>query len=374
MTTNINIFTGSVALLAFVMAFYGLTARERKTPYITGTLYSAVILVLLVIILDLFSRFSRDVYPSFSYILHLIAVASFILAVVFVAMKIFHIYNIHMNFRDDQSWNIPLVRMFRNWRYKRSEKAFEHIPVGIPEALVRTIEKRGFFPQSQLKRAVERNNTKDEMKLSLSTVYKTESWPSADEITSRLAIDFLTHGAYVQYTTCARHPIEFILHLKNSWKQESTMLWEDVRNNVVVVDAYTPHYGFTDTTHVQWTRIINEEIKIKCITSHASYAGIHTSAARAFNIIKEEHKKAQKRARYPTLLIYEGPYCLVDLESIEQYRLFIRHLLPSEKVWGGMFTFLIETALPEKELMLLKSYADITIEGGGSLFNHIVDY
>jgi hypothetical protein len=332
--------------------------------------------VLIVIVFDLLSKFSKDVYPAFSNIMQLISIASFILSIIYVAFRIFYIYNVHMNFRDDQLWNIPLIRKFRNWKYDRYSKSFEHIPVGIPEDLVRTIEKRGFFSKKQLKAAVERNNKKDEMKLSISTVYYAHSWTEADEITSRLAMDFLAHGAYVQYTTCARHPIEFILHLENTWKQEyKDELWENVRGNIVVVDAYTPHYGFTDTTHVQWKKIMNDVIKVKCITAHASYAGIHTSAAEAFNIIKHHHKQKQKEVRYPTLLIYEGPYCLVDIESIEQYRIFIRHLLPSEKVWGGMFTFLIEAAIPDDELMLLKSYADVVIDNDKEgLFSQITDY
>jgi len=364
MTIDISVTTGSIALLAFVMAFYGLTARERKTPYITGTVYSAVIFILVVIFFDLLSKFSKDVYPTFSIVLQLISISSFILSFLYVAYRIFHIYNIHMNFRDDQLWNVPLIRRFRNWKYNRFSKPFEHCPIGIHNELVKAIEKRGYFPEEQLRKAVERQNTQGELKLSISTIYKTASWSRADEITTDIAMDFLNHGAYVQYVTCARHPIEFILHLKNTWKQDhiDDKVWEEIRGNIVVVDAYTPHFGFTDTTHVQWNKIINEEIKVRCITSHASYAGIHTSAAEAFNIIKRHHKRKQKEARYPTLLIYEGPYCLVDLESIEQYRIFVRHLLPSEKVWGGMFTFLIETAIPDEELLLLKSYADAMID------------
>ncbi len=363
MLMDINVYTGSLALLVFIMAFYGLASRERKTPYITGTVYSAVIFVLIVIIFDLIAKFSKDVYPTFALIVQLISIVSFVLSIVYVAYRIFHIYNIHMNFRDDQLWNIPLIRRFRNWKYDRYSSTFEHLPVGITEDFVDTIEKRGLFPKEQLKKAVQRNDKKDEMKLSISAVYKASSWSGADEITTLLATDFLYQGAYIQYTTCARHPIEFILHLKNTWQQEhKDKLWEDIRGNIVVVDAYTPHYGFTDTTHVQWKKIMNDELKVTCITSHASYAGMHTSAAEAFNIIKGHHKKKQKEARYPTLLIYEGPYCLVDLESIEQYRIFIRHLLPSEKAWGGMFTFLIEAAIPDDELLFLKSYADVIID------------
>src|SRR5208283_4795945 len=119
-------------------------------------------------------------------------------SIVYVAYRIFYIYNIHKNFRDDQLWNIPLIRRFRNWKYDRYSKSFEHLPIGIPPELVCAIEKRGFFSNKELREAVDRNNTKDEMKLSISAVYKSRSWTEADKKTACLAMDFLHQGAYVQ--------------------------------------------------------------------------------------------------------------------------------------------------------------------------------
>jgi hypothetical protein len=94
------------------------------------------------------------------------------------------------------------------------------------------------------------------------------------------------------------------------------------------------------------------------VTSSVSYAGIHTATAKAFNKLKDE---AGKRVRQPTLVVYEGCNALVDLESPEQYRIFVRHVIPSERAFGGMFTVFIEPTLPAAEAALLESYADVFV-------------
>lgn len=37
-----DLFAKALAMLAFVVALYALAARERKTPYLTNSLYSTV--------------------------------------------------------------------------------------------------------------------------------------------------------------------------------------------------------------------------------------------------------------------------------------------------------------------------------------------
>src|SRR5439155_19035451 len=111
---------------------------------------------------------------------------------------------------------------------------------------------------------------------------------------------------------------------------------------IVAVDAYSPHFGFTDSIHDEMTKKVRAD-GIECITAKASFAGLHTAAARAFNLTKQRVVLQDGTTiRPPTLVIYDGPHALVELESREQYRIFIRHLVPSERLWGGMFTFVVE--------------------------------
>lgn len=199
--------------------------------------------------------------------------------------------------------------------------------------------------------------------LSLSIVSITSKWIDSDSKTIDLAKCFLKEGAFVQYTTSTRHPIEFIEALKKSWDIEygnnACKSWAEVSKNIISVDAYTPHFGFTDSIYDIRTNDLSAKMGTSYIASNASYAGIHSSTAKAFNLIKKIH--GAQMTRQPTLVIYEGLYALIDLESIEQYRIFIRHLLPAEKMWGGMITYITETTIPNEEINLLKSYAEIFI-------------
>ena len=60
----------------------------------------------------------------------------------------------------------------------------------------------------------------------------------------------------------------------------------------------------------------------------------------------------------PSLMIYEGCHALVDLESSEQYRIFIRHVMPSERLWGGMMTLFVETMVTDDNLAVLEESSD----------------
>jgi hypothetical protein len=66
--------------------------------------------------------------------------------------------------------------------------------------------------------------------------------------------------------------------------------------------------------------------------------------------------------RKPTLVIYEDAYALSDLESPEQYRIFVRHVLPSERLWDGMFTVFLESGQPDGDWKILQSYASMTLD------------
>jgi hypothetical protein len=90
-----------------------------------------------------------------------------------------------------------------------------------------------------------------------------------------------------------------------------------------------------------------------------TYAGMHSASSRAFNTIKEQ---MGCNYRQPTLVIYEDSYALTDLESVEQYRIFVRHVLPSERMWDGMLTVFLESVQPEADWRLLQAYASMKLD------------
>jgi hypothetical protein len=71
--------------------------------------------------------------------------------------------------------------------------------------------------------------------------------------------------------------------------------------------------------------------------------------------VRHEHRK-------PTLVIYEDTYALTDLESPEQYRIFVRHVMPSERMWDGMFTVFLESTQPDSDWKMLQAYASMRLD------------
>src|SRR5207245_9146734 len=99
-------------------------------------------------------------------------------------------------------------------------------------------------------------------------------------------------------------------------------------------DAYSPHLAYTDSIHQLKSRSF-KSIGLTYIRAGMTFAGVHSAVSRAFNRLKAQASKEGKEYRAPTLVLYEGAYSLTDLESPEQYRVFLRHVIPSERLWEG---------------------------------------
>lgn len=124
-----DIFTGTLALLAFVMAFYALAARERKTPYITRSLYSTAFIFLFVLFLAAIARFLSG-RERFAETLETLSSIILLLGVILVIYRVWKIQNSHMNLREDNLWkNIRFFHWVRShWRNLRGRRRYEENP------------------------------------------------------------------------------------------------------------------------------------------------------------------------------------------------------------------------------------------------------
>jgi hypothetical protein len=362
---SIDVPTGGLALLAFVMALYVLAAREQKTPYITNSVYSTAFIVLVAIFCSTIGKVLQSIDPDAAVIFEASGLLIFVLAILNVLHKVWHVRNRKLYFRDDRL--LKSLRLFRRIKHycrkMRSKPSYEHDPIGFSDTLLKAISACNHIPSDRFETAVTKKSKQSEIVLSLSAGYRVLKLAQADDVLAELAICFLEQKCWVQYTSCARHPIEFVLHLQKTWEAKNfNPAWRSVASRIVAADVYSPHFGFTDSIHDEVTDRMTD-LGVDCITAKASYAGLHSAAAKAFNRIKTGVKRQSEPAlRLPTLVIYECPYAIVDLESVEQYRIFIRHLLPSERLWGGMFTIVLESGIRDDELLLLKSYTDLFMD------------
>jgi hypothetical protein len=366
----VDVPTGGLALLAFVMALYVLAARDQKTPYITNSVYSTAIIVLSAIFSSTLGKIIQPYYYLIGSVFRIVGLVIFLVGIANVLFSVWHVRNRKLNFRDDRHIKSLKVIRFIKHQYRKllSKPSYEHQPVPFSDLLLTVIEGCTYVPKEQFRLVRARIEVVGALESSLSATYHVVNFSQANHVLAEFAICFLEQNCWVQYTSCVRHPIEFISHLKNTWqKGHKDRDWMSIAGRIVTADVYTPHFGFTDSIHDTVTDRMKTDLGVTCITAKASYAGLHSAAAKAFNLIKAgTRRESNTLLRVPTLVIYEGPRGIVDLESLEQYRIFIRHLLPSERLWGGMFTIVLESGIRPEELSLLKSYADLYVDFSNS--------
>jgi hypothetical protein len=157
------------------------------------------------------------------------------------------------------------------------------------------------------------------------------------------------------YVICDRHP-------HGIWERLVANGLETKRdgppliNSLVLIDVFTSAFGFTDDIHQYNERQLANHgmttVKAK------TFAGLHTAVNQAFNIIKKKDKEQKnKNVRRASVMVYSNTSALCDTESVEQFRVFWRHVIPSERSYG-MITIIIEDEMagdgvikPLKELV-----------------------
>jgi hypothetical protein len=242
--------------------------------------------------------------------------------------------------------HLPGIRQFRRWReFSSAKPTYSHDSLPISEDLRQEILEILAKVAGGVSDA-EKSSPLESIALQIS------SQKLGSEILAQLSKAFLVRGYFVQYVTASRHPIELAEYLRELASDRK--IWQDWTENFIVIDAYSPHFAFIDSIYQKKDRQV-DSLDLKRVTSTMTYAGIHSASSRAFNLFKDSGAKTRK----PTLVIYEGTYALTDLESVEQYRIFVRHVIPSEKMWGGMLTVFLESTQSPNDWEILRSYASV---------------
>lgn len=344
-----NLLTATAALLAFLIGLYTLVGRERKSPYLINSVFVIFLICTLGALLDIISLFVAEWQKYVTY-------GGAALLLIALGLTCWRVYKIYMRFalfvdspHPKQWWFFRKVKDVA--RGMRQAKLYEHNPVCIPQDLQDEIV--------TILKAVGAVEERPDLQCQSAAV-ALQHQGQANKILAQIASAFLRKDYAVQYMAVSRHPIEFIQYLKRELaSNQPDTTWAKTAARIIVVDAYTKHFGFTDSIYFNATRTLKAELGVTYITSSESYAGLHTASSEAFHAIQAS---ATSCAREPVLVIYEDCSALVDLESSEQYRVFIRHVLPSERAWGGMFTVFAETAQPEQDWNLLNSYVSIALD------------
>jgi hypothetical protein len=341
-----SLLAATAALMAFHVGLYTLVGRERKSPYVINSVFWVFLLCLIAAAFDIASTLLSGWWQNWALIAGAVLLLSAVLVTAYIVYRIAIRFVYFIDDPHPKHW--PGIRQFRAWLHRnRREPTYSHNVVPISD------EVRGQVVKVLEEIATGRWQDREELG-QRSLAVAIEHQGQGNTLLVKLAMIFINHGYSVQYLTASRHPIEFVDLLK----REIGDAWLSLAKQIVVIDAYTPHFGFIDSIYRIRTRQL-KELGVTCISSKRTYAGMHTAASKGFNKIRAQLKQDERR---PTLVIYEDCYALTDLESAEQYRIFLRHVLPSERMWDGMFTVFIESDRPESDWRLLQAYASITLD------------
>lgn len=345
-----KLLTASAALLAFLVGLYTLVGRERKSPHQINNVFPIFLSCLAGAVVDLVSSELTGLWADR---MLKAGMAFLILATTMTAWRLYRLYFRFALFVDSGNPKYLWIARAMKARIRdfREQRVYEHHAMKVPETI-----KQKIVEILAAEAPVPRLEIRSDLDLRSAALH-CDTQSRASSVLAKIAIVFLKAGYPVQYMTASRHPIEFVETLKASC--DGQLDWNGVCKNIVVVDAYTRHFGFTDSIYPKATRDLTN-FNVTQVTASTSYAGLHTASSRAFNSIKKTARTPNARA--PALIIYEDSYALSDLESVEQYRIFVRHVLPSERLWEGMFTVFVETGLPQHDWQLLRSYASVYAE------------
>ena len=346
----IKVLMATGALLALVVGLYSLVGRERKAPYISNEAFKIFLFSSIGAAFDIAALLIPQLEKLLTYVGATFLLFSFVLAI----HQTYRIYRRFVAFLDSVSLKYTwLYQRYKAWRRKsKLETEFEYNAKPIDDDLIDELK-------SAIHTAVDREvDTSFRESLGNSSIcVALEHHGQSNALLASACALFLKRGYRVQYMTASRHPIEFIDALAAKLKLDKVSI-EEVGQKILVVDAYTPHFGFLDSVYQKRTIECTRKYGIKIIPSKSSYAGVHTSCQNVFNMIKKDENKS---FRAPILVIYENMYALSDLESPDQYRIFVRHVLPAEKLWAGMLTIFTEVNPAEGDWSVLSSYASMRI-------------
>ena len=237
MLTPWSILTATAGLIAFLIGFYTLIGRERKSPYIINSVFPVFLLCLFIAALSVVAALLSDAQQQLA-----LQMSAGLLVITFLysALIVFRITIRFVYFVDSISFrHLPGIRHLRRlWILLNPTPSYAHNPVNIPDALKEEIEEiLGRISDGSW------GNRKELDPQALAVAVEHQG--QGNGLLAEIARAFLKRDFTVQYLTASRHPIEFIGYLKR-FLETAGDVWANSSSKIVVIDAFSPHFAFLE--------------------------------------------------------------------------------------------------------------------------------
>lgn len=179
------------------------------------------------------------------------------------------------------------------------------------------------------------------------------------DVVKNFITETISSGDTVDYITTYKSPLDFCKAIP---EQEIYT----ITRKLSIIDCFSPHYSFDDKV-MKFAKqdLIQKGFKF---FEAESFAEVHTAANNSWYRFRKICQAEENSYRIPHRTVYDTLSSLISFSSEEQYLLFLRHVISSEKSYG-MISLLIEPLSLKNELRFdLIRTADVVIElKGGSM-------
>jgi hypothetical protein len=337
-TTIIELLKIYFATSALVTALFTLYAKDNRLRAISENILVTLIFFLSSTIFILISLFITNLHlksillDAIIIILNYTSLLIYILTLIGLLFYVFlRSYNQIYNLRVDKVWRYfkPVKFLYRLRGHKRYELHVNE----------RKINENSFEKIKHL-------FSKEEILLiakGASILITGEPTDKSKELVLDILKERIEVGETANYISADFHPFEIWTKLKAKLRENY-----NVHKDCVFIDAFTPSFGFTDEIYEDYSKQLELE-GVKFVEAK-TFAGIHSNVAVAFNLIKKDEKKQGRGNRRPMTIVYSQTSALCDFESTEQFRIFWRHVISSERIYG-MTLFILEDKLSTDEIL-----------------------
>ena len=340
------LFTGGIGVLALIVTFYSVVSGTQRIPNFLISIYTLIkyaliflfcvvlFLFLYVILKDKLGLTNECVF-YIQGIFFMIVISS----LSYFLLKEYHkVFSMRCYFHATEN----ITSLF----YKHKKRTEEEPIYLIDKQMECFCDK--FLPK-QKKRALKLFNRRTSD--SISAYCEIKNRMDLDDKLIAMAKWALHQDTNLVYLSCRRHPYEFFELLKKELMEKKE--WMNIKKQILLIDAHTNHFGFKEPTYFRKTNALESE-NIIIEVANWSYVGIHSAIAHGY----EQKLKIKERKNKASLLIYDSCYALTDLENEKLYRIFLKHVVPSERCMGGNITIFAEQWVPKN----IKHFIDITVD------------
>lgn len=328
---------------------------KRFVPFVILQLVSTLIAAFLMLVSQLDTYWDcgnvKNILHVSQHVLEFLVIVTFISSWIYLFNVFYKIYGSLYYMRTKRLWKHikPLSWFHNTFSYRKPQNtSYED------GCLQRTQIQITSFPQNSLNK-INRGG-------SILLLYDTSV--DYEEMIVKYIKEVIENSETVDYFAILKQPLIIANKIKNTTASEKLKF---ITDKLSIIDCFSPYYAFDDKSLAKDKNSLMSDGFM--FYEAYSFAEIHTAINTSYNRFKEICKTEKNLRRKPHRTIAPNLSSLIRFSSEEQFFLYIRHMLSSEKSYE-MITLLIEpTSLKEeiKNELIISFDVVFQMNKGGSM-------